>query len=233
MASPPWLGGQVVGRTNGTRVASVAVVALLAGCAVNTSDAPSSSNSGVAASAETSVSSSGPNKTLRDYLAANKITETQVRPGEPGVPDIRLPVPPPGWTDAGTQTPTWAIGALVYTQIAEPQNPPTITVILSRLNGDADPAKVLEMAPGELRNLPDYQPLGEPASVSLDGKEAVQLSGTYSRDGVRRVIAQKTVAIPGPDGLYVLQINAEGREDDRPVLQGATAAIDQFTRIVP
>ena len=176
-------------------------MALLAGCDVNNNDAPSASTSGATA-AETAVSSGGPNKTLRDYLAANKITETQVRPGESGVPVIRLPAPPPGWTDAGTQTPTWAIGALVYTQIAEPQNPPTVTVILSRLNGDADPAKVLEMAPGELRNLPDYQPLGEPASVSLDGKEAVQFSGTYSRDGVRRVIAQKTVAIPLPRKLF-------------------------------
>jgi hypothetical protein len=207
-------------------------MALLAGCDVNNNDAPSASRSGATA-AETSVSSGGPNKTLRDYLAANKITETQVRPGEPGVPVIRLPVPPPGWTDAGTQTPRWAIGTLVYTQLARPENPPTITVILSRLTGDADPVKVLEMAPGELRNLPGYVPLGEPAPVTLDGNEAVQLSGTYIRDGVRRVIAQKTVVIPGPDALYVLQINAEGREDERPVLQGATAAIDQFTTIVP
>lgn len=171
--------------------------------------------------------------TIRDYLAQNKIVETQVRPGEPGTPVVKLPVPPPGWSDAGDQAPDWSVGTLVSDRPSDPNDPATIAVVLSRLTGDVDQAKILEYAPGELRNLPGYAALSEPAPSTLSGFEAVQLSGTYNRDGTTRVIAQKTVAVPGRGGLYVLQINADGAKGDENAIQEATGAIDQFTTIAP
>ena len=53
------------------------------------------------------------------------------------------------------------------------------------------------------------------------------------KDGVKRFIAQKTVVIPGQDGLYVLQLNADGTEDQLGSLMDATAAIDGQITIAP
>jgi hypothetical protein len=39
--------------------------------------------------------------------------------------------------------------------------------------------------------------------------------------------------IPGKDGLYVLQLNADGLEDQMGALMDATAAIDDQTTITP
>ena len=101
------------------------------------------------------------------------------------------------------------------------------------LTGNVDPAKVLEFAPGEIKNLPGYEG-GESGNPStLGGFDATQIGGTYTKDGVKRAIAQKTVAIPGQDGLYVLQINADGREDQLGPLMDATTAIDEQTTITP
>ncbi len=47
------------------------------------------------------------------------------------------------------------------------------------------------------------------------------------------MIAQKTVVIPGEDGLYVLQLNADGTEDQAGPLMTATKAIDDQAKITP
>lgn len=74
---------------------------------------------------------------------------------------------------------------------------------------NVDPAKIAEYAPGELQNLPGFQG-GDAQKDELGGFEAYQVGGSYLRDGVKRMIAQKTVIIPkGPD-LFVLQVNADG-----------------------
>ena len=43
----------------------------------------------------------------------------------------------------------------------------------------------------------------------------------------------KTVTIPGSDGRFVLQLNADGTEDQMGVLMDATSVIDQQTTITP
>jgi hypothetical protein len=53
------------------------------------------------------------------------------------------------------------------------------------------------------------------------------------RDGIGRLIAQKTTVIPGKNGLYVLQINLDGRDDSIVDLVEAGTAIDKFTTITP
>ena len=84
---------------------------------------------------------------------------------------------------------------------------------MSKLTGNVDPAKILEFAPGEIKNLPGYEGGAEGSPSKLGGFDATQIGGTYTKDGVKRAIAQKTVVIPGKDGLYVLQLNADGLED--------------------
>ncbi len=179
----------------------------------------------------TSTEAAGPAKTIADYVKENNIVETPVHRGDPGAPTIDLPFPP-GWEDMGATTPQWAYGGIVFTGDASAaQDPPTIIAILSKLTGNVDPAKILEYAPGEIHNLPDYEgpDTGQPSSLS--GFDAVQLGGFYTRDGASRMIAQKTVVIPATDGLYVLQLNADGQEAQSYQLMEATSVIDDQAKI--
>lgn len=228
-------------------VIAIAAVALgigLTGCGSDTTteESTSTSTSASASASESATASSeapttsaaaGPKMSIADYIQENNITETPVRRGDPGTPTIDLPSPQ-GWEDMGADTPGWAYSGMVFT--ADPamaQSPPTIIAIVSKLTGNVDPAKILEYAPGEVQSLEGYQgpETGQPSKLS--GFDATQVGGTYIKDGVSRMVAQKTVVIPGQDGLFVLQLNADGTEDQAMPLMDATAAIDDQTTITP
>ncbi|TGD87335.1 hypothetical protein BayCH28_13185 [Mycolicibacterium sp. CH28] len=174
----------------------------------------------------------GHSKTIQDYLKENQITESPVKRGEAGSPNIDLATPP-GWSDAGARTPDWAYGAIVFDTPKVPNDPPSIVAIVSKLTGNVDPKKVLEFAPGELQNLPGFESLGEPSESTLSGFDAVQLGGNYMKDGKKRIIAQKTVVIPGKDGLYVLKMSADALDGQEGPLIDATGIIDEKTTITP
>ena len=112
-------------------------------------------------------------------------------------------------------------------------DPPSIIALVSKLTGNVEPGKVLEFAPGELQNLPGFEGADAGNPSTLGGFDATEFGGTYTKDGAKRAIAQKTVVIPGQDGLYVLQINADGREDQLGPLLDATSVIDEQTTITP
>ena len=150
--------------------------------------------------------------------------------GDPG-PAIDLPVPE-GWTQI-PEGPDAPYGGIGYDAAANPKDPPTVVAIFSKLTGDVDAAQILELAPNEVQNLAGYTPLAEPSQTELSGFKAVQLGGNYQRDGQQRVVAQKTVIIPGEDGLYVLQLNADGPNDDVDALMSVTKVIDDQTTITP
>ncbi|BBY65061.1 envelope biogenesis lipoprotein LpqN [Mycolicibacterium helvum] len=186
-------------------------------------------------STETSASpapATGNAQTIQDYLKANNIQETPVKRGAPGSPNIDLAMPT-GWSDAGAQTPDWAYGAIVFDSPEDKADPPSIIAIVSKLTGNVDPKKILELAPGELKNLPHWEALGDPQTNTLSGFDAVQLGGNYVKDGKKRIIAQKTVVIPGKDGLYVLQMNADALDGQEGPLIDATSVIDKKTTITP
>ncbi|KUI40986.1 hypothetical protein AU198_16060 [Mycobacterium sp. GA-1199] len=180
----------------------------------------------------TEIGAQGANYTIVDYIRENDITETPIKRGDPGSPTIDLPFPP-GWSDAGPRTPEWAYGAIVSDDPAMAEDPPTIIALVSKLTGNVDPPKILEFAPNEIKNLPGYDGAQEGSPSTLSDFKAVQIGGTYTKDGVLRAIAQKTVVIPGQDGLYVLQLNADGREDQMTALMEATSVIDEQTKITP
>jgi hypothetical protein len=228
-------------RAGVVAVAAIAVGIGLSGCGSDTKSEPSTSKATSSASSTTSSSkaaptssaqAAGPNKTIVDYIKENGIVESPVHRGDAGSPTIDLPFPP-GWEDAGNRTPEWAYAAILSTDPAFAQDPPTIIALVSKLAGNVDPAKVLEFAPGEIRNLPGYEGATEGSPSSLGGFDATQVGGTYTKNGAKRAIAQKTVVIPGQDGLFVLQLNADGTEDQMPALMEATNAIDEQTTITP
>ncbi|MGZ8746228.1 MAG: envelope biogenesis lipoprotein LpqN [Mycobacterium sp.] len=230
-------------RVGVVAIAAIALGLSLAGCGSDTKTEPSATESTSSEATTTTTTTSGaapptsgqatgPNYTIVDYIRDNGITETPVKRGDPGSPTIDLPTPP-GWEDAGPRTPEWAYAAIISTDPAFEADPPSIIALVSKLTGNVDPAKVLEFAPGEIRNMPGFEGGDEGTPDELSGFDAMQIGGTYKKDGVARAIAQKTVVIPGQDGLYVLQLNADGLEDQIGALMDATAAIDDQTKITP
>lgn len=226
--------------------AAVAIIAVvLSGCGSDTKTAASASSSTAssASSSKTTTSkkpkvpetteaeAAGPNPTIADYLKENDIQETGVKMGDPAAPAVVLPVPD-GWQVlTPEEAPEYAYGAIVYTGAEFESDPPNIVAIMSKLSGDVDPQKIIDLAPGELNNLPDYEPGNEGQASTLGEYPAYVLGGTYTRDGTTRFIAQKTVVIPTSDGLYVLQLNVDGPEAAGEILGAATDEIDSDTTI--
>ncbi len=148
--------------------------------------------------------------------------------GDPGSPTIDLPVPD-GWKTAGADTPGWAYGAIVYTGPEGAEYTPSIVALVSKLTGNVDPQKIIDLAPGELQNLPGWKAMNEGEASTLGEYPAYQLRGTWTQDGQTKIVAQKTVVIPRSDGLYVLQLNADGLEDQAEIVGAATTVIDEQT----
>jgi hypothetical protein len=228
-------------------VAAIAAVALgigLSGCGsdsssekTTTGEASAASESAPSSAAPTSAAptptpAAGSGMTIDQYVEENGIVATPVRKGDPGAPTITLPIPD-GWAEAGPDGPAGAYDALVYSAAPPAPNPPTIVAVVTKLTGDVDPAKIAEYAPNEMRNRPGFEGPEAGQTSDLAGFEATQIGGFYSQDGVQRLIAQKTVIIPGQDGLFVLKITADGGEDLAMQMMEATAAIDEQTTIVP
>jgi len=226
----------------GVAAAFTALAVVLSGCGSDTKTATSSSSSTESSKSSTTkkkptvesspAEAAGPNPSIASYIKDNNITETPVHMGDPGSPTINLPVPE-GWEPAGENTPEWAYGAILYTGPEAAEYTPSIVAIVSKLSGDVDPQKIIDMAPGELNNLSGYKPLNEGATSTLGEYPAYQLGGTWQSDGETKVVAQKTVVIPGADGLYVLQLNADGLDSQKEVIGAATDVIDSDTTITP
>jgi hypothetical protein len=173
----------------------------------------------------------GHHYTIVDFIRDNRIVEAQLHPGDPGAPIVNLPTPP-GWTDAGDTTPVWAWRAIYFTDPAMSADPPNIVTLVSKLTGRGTD-RVLAYAPGELRNMADFEgDAGTPKKVS--GFNAFQLGGTFTRnDGVKRAIVQTTVEIPGPDGVFVMQSNADGTPEQLGLLIDTMRIVDEQTTITP
>jgi len=211
---------------------ALAVAAAIAALVFTNGRADHSTPAGPSAVEVVPAKPPGQNQTIRQYIKDSQITSTAVHLGDEGAPKIVIALPQ-GWSDLGVDTPPRAYGAVQSDTAGNPNDPPTIVVLLSKLTGDVDPAKILEYAPGELRNLPNYVAAAEPTTGKLSGFDAIQLAGIYERDGIKRTIAQKTVVIPANGAVYVLQMNADALKSDAAALMQATEVIDAQTKITP
>ncbi len=220
--------------TVGVAIIAIALGIGVAGCGSDPKpEKTSTSTTSVSTSSAaptTSAQASGPHETIADYIKQNNIQETPVTHSTPGAPTIDLPVPQ-GWSQV-PEGPDAPYGGIVFNTPADPKDPPKILAIVSKLTGDVDTDKLLSYAPGELKNLPGFDG-GDGEKNSLSGFPAYQVGGMYTKNGVPRLVAQKTVVIQGKDGIYVLQLDAEGPEADSNALLDATSAIDEKTTITP
>jgi serine/threonine protein kinase len=168
--------------------------------------------------------------TIASYIEDNNIQETPVRRGDPGSPTIDLPVPQ-GWAPAGADTPEWAYSAIKYTGPEAAKYTPTIIALMSKLSGNVDPQKILDLAPGELKNLPGWKASSAGEKGTLSGFPSYTLGGTCKQDGQTKLVGQKTVVIKSADGLYVLQLNADAMGNQTDIIGPATIVIDEQTKI--
>jgi hypothetical protein len=214
---------------------ALALSLALVGCGsdnkTSTSTATSTSTSTTTTSSATSATPGAQaHKTIADYISDNHITETPVHQGDPGSPTIDLPLPE-GWkVNEGSGA---SYDTIVLAQPANPSDPPTITVFVSKLTGDVDQAKIIKYAPGELQNLPGYAGSDDGTASTLSNFQGWQLNGTYMKDGKKRTVAQKTVVIPSQGAVFILKLNADSLESDQQPLMDATNEIDDQTKITP
>ena len=167
---------------------------------------------------------------LNQYIVDNKIAELPFKKGDPGAPTIAFPFPP-DWTSAGARTPDWAYGAIIYTKAADPNDPPFMYAIGSKLTGDVDPEQVLQLAPGQLNELPQFTPREAPQRDKVGGFDAIDYVGTYVWEGQTRAVGQQTIVIPGKDSLFVLQLNGEAPKGQEQTVIDAVNFIGERTQI--
>jgi serine/threonine protein kinase len=176
------------------------------------------------------VGTPGNYQTIATYLKSNNIQESLVHRNEPGAPVVTMPMPP-GWVDAGPQTPAFAYQSIVYNGPSAGNYRPSATALISRLGPNADAQKILDFAPGELNNLPGFTPTDTGTPGTVDGHKSFQIAGSWNSNGVTKLITQNTVVIQDGTGLYVMQINIDGVADQAEIIKQITEAIDRDTKI--
>jgi len=170
--------------------------------------------------------------TLNQYIVDNKIAEVPFKKGDPGTPTVEFQLPP-GWTAAGDQKPDWAYGAIFYEEMGglKDDDSPYIYAIASKLTGDVDPQKILELAPGQLDELPGFKAIRGPDRTKFDGYDSVDYVGYFMQDGKLRAVGQETIVVPGKDALFVLQLNGEAPRGEEQVVIDAVDLIRIQTQI--
>lgn len=225
----------------GVAAAATALAVVLSGCGSDTKTATESSSSTEKSTSKTSEKKTSESKTptseaapagltVADYLNQNGGAE-QVEPGQEGAPNVVLPFPE-GWEEIPSDNLIdGSYGGIQYVGPEAADVQPKIFASLQRVSPEVDPALVLEYAPNELLGLPEYEEVVPGTPSELGGFDAVKVAGTYSESGRPTLLAQKTVVIPGPDTLYVLQLNGASAPDQQPILGAALDEIDLSTTI--
>jgi len=223
----------------GAAIAVVATSLTLAGCGSSPSSNNAATNTPTSASATPQpkvaprVSADGPNPTIAGYFKDAHITATPVHRGDPGAPTINFPIPD-GWVDAGPDTPPTAYWAIVDNGPEAAKYTPSIVATLSKLDGQVDPQKLIELAAGSTKNLPGFKAHGDGTEDNLGGFPAFQIGGTWTQDGREKAAADKVVVINGKDDvIYLLELNADALPDQVEKALPATVTIDEKTTITP
>jgi Probable lipoprotein LpqN len=206
---------------------AIALGLALVGCSSEAKTEPTTSTS-TSMSTTTSAQASGLKPTIGDYAKENGITVTPMHHGDPG-PVVDLPVPD-GWSQL-PESEDAPYGGITFDAAANPENPPMVVAKFAKFTGNVDPDKIFELAPNSMTNLAGFESMVEAHKDTLGGYEALEFGGSYSPEGALTNVAQKTVVIPGQDGIYVLQLNAQALDPETGTLLDALSAIDEKTTI--
>ena len=89
----------------------------------------------------------------------------------------------------------------------------------------------LQLAPGQLNELPQFTPREAPQRDKVGGFDAIDYVGTYVWQGQSRAVGQQTIVIPGKDALFVLQLNGEAPKGQEQAVIDAAKTIREQTQI--
>ncbi|WP_370250361.1 LpqN/LpqT family lipoprotein [Nocardioides sp.] len=194
------------------------------------SPAETTSPSAPGTPAETPDGTTG-RETIATYLAGLGATQRTVAPST-GFLDVPRA---PGWTFTPDQPPYAPYGALVFDGGTDPQQPPRVLMLAIELGSAAvDPARLLELAPNELLELPGFEAMvDEPDRFRLAGFDAVRYAGTIPAGDSPLTIIQYTAVVPAEVGLYVVQLNAYARPAELETLTAMMERIDTSLGIDP
>ena len=224
--------------SSGAAIAIAAIAIGLTGCSSSSSSNKASSTGNAATTAKPQskvaprISAQGPNPSIASYFQQSHITATPVHKGDPGAPVVNFPIPD-GWADAGPDTPATAYWAIVDNGPEAAKYTPSIVATVSKLAGNVDQQKLLDLAAGEVKNLPGFKAMGDGSTATLANFPASQLGGTWTQSGQTKAIAQKTVVIPGSDGVYLLRLSADCLDNQIDQALPATITIDEKATITP
>jgi hypothetical protein len=102
--------------------------------------------------------------------------------------------------------------------------------LLEKLTGNINTDEMLRVSVGDLKNQPEFDG-GDGQTGTLNDQPAYQILGSYNKNGQKRVGAQKSVAIPGSNGTYLLLIIGRGPDADSQAIMDTTNWIDEKTTI--
>ena len=176
------------------------------------------------------IAADGPNPSIASYFKDSRITATPVHRGDPGAPTINFPIPD-GWADAGPDTPAPAYWAIVDTGPEAAKYTPSIVATLSKLDGDVDPQKLIELAGGATKNLPGFKPQRRRRRRQPGGSPAYQLGGTWTKTARPRRLRTKLSSSTATTTSTCWELNADCLPDQVEKALPATATIDEKTTI--
>jgi Probable lipoprotein LpqN len=164
------------------------------------------------------------------YTRLNDIDVIPVHRGDDAAPTINLPHPP-GWVDAAVGEGTYA--GIIYTGPEAATYTPGITATVSKLTAKhTDIQQIIDLAPGQLRSVPGFQPSNKGSAGTLAGFPAYRISGTKAIDGTAMVILQTIAVIESTGAVYLLWLYSYGLASQRDIVSAATDVVYTATEVV-
>lgn len=143
---------------------------------------------------------------LSQYLQNIGVTGQQVAPGN--LPDLTVSIPtPPGWTVANN--PHIAPETLM---ISKGGKYPTARLVVFKLNGDFDPAQVIQHGNDDAQLFEDFKQL-DASTAPYNGFPSSMIQGSYDLDGTRLHSFNRIVIATGSkpaNQRYLVQLTITG-----------------------
>lgn len=143
---------------------------------------------------------------LSQYLQNIGVTGQQVAPGN--LPDLTVSIPtPPGWSAASN--PHIAPETVMLSQGGKF---PTARLVVFKLNGDFDPAQVIQHGNDDAQLFADFKQL-DASTAPYDGFPSAMIQGSYDLDGTRLHSFNRIVIATGSpptNQRYLVQLTITG-----------------------
>ena len=95
-----------------------------------------------------------------------------------------------------------------------------------------DTQQIIDLAPGQLRSVPGFQPSNKGSAGTLAGFPAYRISGTKAIDGTAMVILQTIAVIESTGAVYLLWLYSYGLASQRDIVSAATDVVYTATEVV-